>query len=336
MGEDESYRKSKLTAILVVVLISVALLVFILVYTLSSASDHHRKSAATFNKDTVVRGVCRASRDPSACRASLSSEWKEDSGAAPVLQAINASLQISNRHLNTSINMVGVILAKSADNQNRSDTSKVCLEILRYAEHRVHMASADALPRKSVKDARSWVSAALAYQYGCMSGLKNVNDTPLVADTVGFFNSTLIGSTADALAIMANYDYFGDKTGSWGPPKTERDGFWPSGSKSSTAARGGIPSGMTANVTVCGSGGGCDYETVQKAVDAAPANSGARFVIWIKAGVYEETVRVAFEKKNVVLLGDGMGKTVITGSMNVGQPRVSTYNSATVGKAFIK
>ncbi|EYU23724.1 hypothetical protein MIMGU_mgv1a0076692mg, partial [Erythranthe guttata] len=34
---------------------------------------------------------------------------------------------------------------------------------------------------------------------------------------------------------------------------------------------------------------------------------------------------------NVVILGDGMGKTVITGSLNVGLLVVSTYNSATVG-----
>uniref|UniRef100_A0A2N9G6X7 Pectinesterase catalytic domain-containing protein n=1 Tax=Fagus sylvatica TaxID=28930 RepID=A0A2N9G6X7_FAGSY len=55
-----------------------------------------------------------------------------------------------------------------------------------------------------------------------------------------------------------------------------------------------------------------------------------RFVISIKEGVYEETVRIPLEKKNVVFLGDGMGKTVITGSLNVGQPGISTYNTATV------
>lgn len=42
-------------------------------------------------------------------------------------------------------------------------------------------------------------------------------------------------------------------------------------------------------------------------------------------------MRVPFEKTNLVFLGDGMGKTVITGSSNVGQPGVSTYNTATVG-----
>lgn len=69
-------------------------------------------------------------------------------------------------------------------------------------------------------------------------------------------------------------------------------------------------------------------------MDAAPSNETERkFVIRIKEGVYNETVRVPLEKKNVVFLGDGMGKTVITGSLNVGQPGMTTYDSATVGKS---
>jgi pectin methylesterase-like acyl-CoA thioesterase len=84
-------------------------------------------------------------------------------------------------------------------------------------------------------------------------------------------------------------------------------------------------------VTVCkdASKGGC-YKTVEEAVNAVP-NGGQRRFVKIKKGVYKETVTVPLEKKNVVFLGDGMGKTVITGSLNVGQPGISTYNSATVG-----
>ncbi|KZV54480.1 putative pectinesterase/pectinesterase inhibitor 51-like [Dorcoceras hygrometricum] len=128
---------------------------------------------------------------------------------------------------------------------------------------------------------------------------------------------------------MVNYDVFGDKIGSWGPPKTERDGFWETGSVSSAPALApAVPSELEADVTVCKGSGACDYNSVQDAVNAAPDK---RFVIWIKTGVYEETVRVPLEKRNIVFVGDGMGKTVITGSMNVGQPGMSTYNSATVG-----
>ncbi|KAL0332680.1 UNVERIFIED_CONTAM: putative pectinesterase/pectinesterase inhibitor 64 [Sesamum calycinum] len=215
-------------------------------------------------------------------------------------------------------------------NKNRSTAARNCLEVVSYSAYRINQVGG-ALSGGGLKDARAWMSAALAYQYDCWSGLKYVNDTSQVVQTMAFFNNSLIAGTSSALGMLVNYDVYGDKTGSWGPPRTERDGFWEPGSDSRTPRWvGRLPAGLKADVTVCKGGGGCNYKTVQEAVNAAPTN-GKRFVIRIKAGVYEETVRVALEKKNVVLLGDGMGKTVITGSMNVGQPGVSTYNSATVG-----
>jgi pectin methylesterase-like acyl-CoA thioesterase len=55
-------------------------------------------------------------------------------------------------------------------------------------------------------------------------------------------------------------------------------------------------------------------------------------VLHVKEGVYKETVSVPWEKTNVVLVGDGMGKTVITGDLNADTPGVSTFNTATVGE----
>lgn len=119
---------------------------------------------------------------------------------------------------------------------------------------------------------------------------------------------------------------------------TERSGFWEDGLigvAADTGLKGDFPTGLMVNVTVCKEEGlGC-YKTVQAAVDAAPENEAERrFVIWIKAGVYEEIVRVPLQKKNVVFLGDGMGKTVITGSLNAAQPGVSPSNTSTVGEYF--
>ncbi|XP_057791607.1 probable pectinesterase/pectinesterase inhibitor 51 [Salvia miltiorrhiza] len=306
-------------------LLSFALLSLLLFFTLSSAA-RHRKPYQTSAATNIVQELCKASRDPPSCRSSLP-ELPPD---ATVLQGIQSALQVSSKNLNTGRGMVQQILDASATNPNRSAAAKTCLELLRYADHRANLAGADALPRGRTKDARAWMSASLVYQYDCWSALKYVNDTSLVDKTMAFFYSSVIGSGSNALGMVASYDIFGDRTGLWGPPKTERDGLWEPGSASPRSGlTGGVPTGLKADATVCK---GCDYESVQRAVDAAPNNAGpgSRFVIWIKAGVYEETVRVPLEKKNVVFLGDGMGKTVITGSMNVGQQGVSTYNSATV------
>ncbi|KAL0378276.1 UNVERIFIED_CONTAM: putative pectinesterase/pectinesterase inhibitor 51 [Sesamum radiatum] len=295
---------------------------------------HHRPPPYTANPSrkqtsSIIHETCKASRDPSACEAWLSQSHHVPPNAT-VLQVIQSALWATSQNLDKGRALVQDILKSSGGNKNRSTAAKNCLEVVGYSDYRINQVGG-ALSGGGLKDARAWMSAALAYQYDCWSGLKYVNDTSQVVQTMAFFNNSLIAGTSSALGMLVNYDVYGDKTGSWGPPRTERDGFWEPGSGSHTPRWvGRLPAGLTADVTVCKGGGGCNYKTVQEAVNAAPTN-GKRFVIRIKAGIYEETVRVALEKKNVVLLGDGMGKTVITGSMNVGQPGVSTFNSATVG-----
>lgn len=139
--------------------------------------------------------------------------------------------------------------------------------------------------------------------------------------------------TSNALAMVTALQRYGPETTKWGPPQTERDGYWGGDGGPSNGLiryRKKVPRGLSPNAEVCKRK--CKYQTVQSAVDAAPVNGPGRFVIHIKQGVYEETVRVSFHKKNVVFLGDGMGKTVITGNLSVGPAGVSTYNTATVGK----
>lgn len=211
------------------------------------------------------------------------------------------------------------------------------MEVLPDSEYRIGLAN-DALPRGRIKDARAWMSAALLYQYDCWSALKYANDTRQVGEAMAFLDS-LTRISSNALSMIAAYDVVGNDTASWRPPLTERDGFWEgSGSGSgSLGFRGGFPAKEKPDVTVCKDGGNGCYKTVQEAVNAAPGSAGdKKFVIYIKEGVYEETVRVPLEKKNLVFYGDGIGKTIITGSAQADQPGMTTYLSATVGEFHIE
>ncbi|KAK9266780.1 hypothetical protein L1049_012446 [Liquidambar formosana] len=310
-----------------------ASLLFLSVLTLTLYFSLFSASAASIPPE--IHQACKATRYPETCESSLAQSARLPPKPTP-LQIIQSSIRVSSENLKTAQSMVKSILDSSAGNLNRTTAAKNCMEGLHNSEYRISQ-TVDALPRGKMKDARVWMSAALLYQYGCWSGLKYANDTQLVNQTMSFLN-TLVGYSSNALSMMVSYDVFGKETGSWGPPRTERTGFWESGGGGATELgfKGGVPSDLPADVTVCKDGSKGCYKTVQEAVEAAPENlpAGKRFVIRIKAGVYEETVRVPFEKRNVVFLGDGMGKTVITGSLNVGQPAkpgITTHNTATVG-----
>ncbi|MQK21542.1 pectin esterase, partial [Escherichia coli] len=83
--------------------------------------------------------------------------------------------------------------------------------------------------------------------------------------------------------------------------------------------------------------GSGEFNTVAEAVASAPDKSKKRYVIYVRQGTYEENVEIGKKKKNVMLVGDGMDATIITGSLNV-IDGATTFRSATVaavGDGFI-
>lgn len=97
--------------------------------------------------------------------------------------------------------------------------------------------------------------------------------------------------------------------------------------------------GAAATVPVVGSvivdqSGAGNYTTIGDAVDAAPNKldgSSGYFVIHVAAGVYEENVVVPKNKRYVMMIGDGIGQSVITGNRSV-VDGWTTFNSATFGE----
>ncbi|CAI5494147.1 unnamed protein product [Closterium sp. Naga37s-1] len=82
-----------------------------------------------------------------------------------------------------------------------------------------------------------------------------------------------------------------------------------------------VSASLAASATV-----GSGYKSIQDAVDAAPG--GMRFVIYIPAGTYKE--QVVISTTDIVLIGAGTGKTIITGDASYGSGS-GTFESATVG-----
>ncbi|KAK9071185.1 hypothetical protein SSX86_009753 [Deinandra increscens subsp. villosa] len=109
-----------------------------------------------------------------------------------------------------------------------------------------------------------------------------------------------------------------------------------------------VPSWMTAadrrlmqtppppTVVVAGDGSG-NFTTIGAAVSMAPNRSSGRYVIQIKAGVYSENVVIPRQKVNIMLVGEGMNSTIITGNRNF-VDGYTTFTSATlsvIGNNFL-
>ncbi|CAH9102321.1 unnamed protein product [Cuscuta epithymum] len=202
-----------------------------------------------------------------------------------------------------------------------------CIELYENLVERINI-TADPPTKCSVSDKQTWLSAALTNFETCLNGFNDLNVTGNILPVLSSNNvSCLICNT---LALNKDHTNIDDTT-------MYRDGFptWvkPGDRKllqSSSAA-------SQANLVVAKDGSG-NYKTVSEAVAAAGKRSGTgRYVIYVKAGVYSENVQIGSKLTNIMLLGDGIGKTIITGSKSVGGG-TTTFNSATVavvGDGFI-
>nr|XP_043612582.1 probable pectinesterase/pectinesterase inhibitor 51 [Erigeron canadensis] len=298
----------------------------------------HVQSSNPWSSSAVIKEACKSTRFPTSCQLSLIKSGLVSPDHSTPFQVLQSALSVSSNNLEKTRFMIHNILNYSKNkekNHTTITTTQLCLDVLSYSAYRLKTAEKLFQHVVRIKDARAWTSAALSYQFDCLSGLKKVHQTQMVSKTCSFMNNTLLSSTSNALSMMMSYQEFGNITELWRSPKTEREGFWESlGDGSGTSGhKPGVPGGLKANVTVCKGRGVCTYEKVQTAINAAPDNlaRGEHFVIGIREGVYEEIVRVGFAKRNVVLIGDGMGKTVITGSLSVGKLGITTYDTATVG-----
>ncbi|GMI95833.1 hypothetical protein like AT4G15980 [Hibiscus trionum] len=79
------------------------------------------------------------------------------------------------------------------------------------------------------------------------------------------------------------------------------------------------------------------YDSVGKALAEIPKKNTKRIVILIKAGTYDERIDIPKGMANIMLIGEGPTKTIITGSVSVEKtlPRPTTFFTATVASAGI-
>ncbi|KAL0326863.1 UNVERIFIED_CONTAM: putative pectinesterase/pectinesterase inhibitor 6 [Sesamum angustifolium] len=183
-------------------------------------------------------------------------------------------------------------------------------------------------------DAQTWLSAAIANEQTCKNGfldlklftqLKSFNLILSGDDFPKFLRNSLAINKAKNVRerrLLSDWRYFPD---------------WVSaGDRKLLVEKSG--GSVKADIVVAGDGSG-DYRTISDALAAAAKqrNGTKRFVIYVKRGVYKENVEVKKSMKNLMLVGDGIDATIVTGSKNV-QDGSTTFRSATFavsGDGFI-
>ncbi|KAL6197966.1 hypothetical protein ACLB2K_027758 [Fragaria x ananassa] len=185
--------------------------------------------------------------------------------------------------------------------------------------------------QNTMEDVHTWLSSVLTNHVTCLDGLKGLSARTIMEPRL----NGLISKSKAFLAKLVEISPSKEKVIGDQPLEIGDFPTWVKRRDRRLMSRD-FQKGVEANVVVAKDGSG-KYKTVKEAVAAAPDKSTTRYVIYVKKGTYKENVEVVKNKKNLMIVGDGMDKTIITGSLNVVDGS-TTFNSATlaaVGDGFI-
>ena len=265
-----------------------------------------------------VKSWCSQTPYPQPCEYFLS--HKPDH--SPIKQKsdfLNISMQVALEQAMTAHGNI-FSLGSKCRNEREKAAWNDCVELYDHTILKLNK-TLDPNTRCTQVDAQTWLSTALTNLQTCQDGFieLGVSDhfLPLISNNV----SKLISNT-----LSINKVPYAEPSYKGGYPTWVKPGDRKLLQSSSLASQ--------ANIVVSKDGSG-DYTTIGAAITAASKRSGSgRYVIYVKAGTYSENVQIGSGLKNITLLGDGIGKTIVTGSRSVGGGS-TTYNSATVGKCLL-
>ncbi|XP_076888589.1 pectinesterase-like [Bidens hawaiensis] len=178
-------------------------------------------------------------------------------------------------------------------------------------------------PAKKYDDLRTLLSAAMTNQDTCLDGFEGSKSQVKISRS---FRKALKGISKQvsvSLALLKKIN--GTKSDSF----LDTSNRFPKWVKTGDRRLQQTQTNETKYDLVVAKDGSGNFTTINEALNVAPNSSATRFVIYIKAGAYYEYVEVINKKKNLMFVGDGIGKTLIKGNRNV-IDGWTTFRSATV------
>ncbi|GMN37941.1 hypothetical protein TIFTF001_007229 [Ficus carica] len=217
-------------------------------------------------------------------------------------------------------------------------------------------ATRGALPTWKTDDVQTLLSAILTNQQTCSDGLQSAspsgsvrnvilapvaNDTKLYSISLALFTKGWVPKEFPGAAQKKNHRKLNQRLllkasslirrGLYDQSVTKRKLLQVSDGQSKV---------LVADVVTVSQDGTGNFTTINDAIAVAPNNSAASngyFVIYVKAGVYEEYVSIEKKKKYLMMIGDGINQTIITGNRSVvnGWTTFKSATFAVVGPGFV-
>ncbi|XP_031393369.1 probable pectinesterase/pectinesterase inhibitor 34 isoform X1 [Punica granatum] len=346
-------RSSRRRRLILLSLLSLALILAsaisaMLVLGLRTGTDRTDRGPRRIRPTQAISQTCGHARYPSLCMESLLEFPGTE--AASEQDLVHISFNVTLQRFSKALYFTSAISSLPMVPRVRS-AYQDCLELLDD--------SVDVLSRSlsavvggggkrlgSTQDVMTWLSAAMTNQDTCSEGFADVSGTVKEQVTTRLRDlSELVSNCLAIFSASGGEDFAGV------PIQNRRRRLLGSDSLRSRAEEG-FPAwlgrrerrllqmpvaAIQADIVVSQDGNGT-CKTISEAIKKAPENSTRRTIIYVRAGRYEENnLKVGRKKTNLMFIGDGKGKTVISGGKSVfdNMTTFHTASFAATGSGFI-
>nr|CAD1843473.1 unnamed protein product [Ananas comosus var. bracteatus] len=290
----------------------------------------------------AISDACAWTRYPALCVGSLAA-FPGASGAAGARDLVSVALNMTRQRVGRALYGASALGGARMGARARAayaDCMELLADSLDQLSESLLAVSPSPSPRSrgaSDEDVLTWLSAALTNQDTCTEGIEEARDEYIKSQMLDNYLKDLSELVSNCLAIFAAVSKNGEFAGIPIQNKRRRRMLLSSDTSDEFPDWVGIsdrrllqtPAAyIQADFVVSKDGENGTYKKIGQAIKAAPEYSSSRVIIYVKAGRYEENVKVGRKKTNLLFVGDGKGVTVIAGSRSV-YDNYTTFQSAT-------
>ncbi|CAA6653948.1 unnamed protein product [Spirodela intermedia] len=300
-------------------------------------------AAATTSKS--IEAMCAVTDYRNECEKSLRAALGGNGTAVSIKEMVKAAVQVTLEASRTAAEQAAGVVNGTVDGRQKAALAD-CKQLLQDAVDElqdifsgVDLSAGGNLTARS-DDVKTWLSAVISYQQTCLDGV----DHPELKAQVEKIIADAAALTSNALAIVtevaATLQSLEGLQLSGMIPKMQRrllaEGgaafpeWFSAGDRRLLAA---VNRGAARPNAVVAKDGSGDFKTINAALAAIPKDHRGRYVIYVKAGVYQENVIVTKSMVNVFMYGDGSRRSIVSGHKNFvdGTP---TFQTATFVNGF--
>ncbi|KAG6664250.1 probable pectinesterase/pectinesterase inhibitor 21 [Carya illinoinensis] len=306
----------------------------------------NREGVSTSMKS--IKAICQPTDYKETCEKSLSSSAGNSTDPK---ELIKVGFHVAMQELGTAM-ANSTTLKELANDPRAKQALENCKELLEYAVDDLQQSfeKIGALEVSKLDDyladLKVWLSGAITYEQTCLDGFENTtgdagdkmktilktsqeltkNGLAMVVEISTILTDLQIPGMKRLLSVEKDHDHV---------EVDEVPNSWLDEAQRKLLATTNSTN-INADVVVAKDGSG-KYKTINEALVDIPKKNNKTFVIYIKEGVYQETVILDKFKTFVTMIGDGPTKTKITGNSNFvdGTPTFKTATFSVVGQNFM-